>query len=363
MNRIKKFFIFFFVLSSCWAAQEEKPKSRMAILEDPTLVSRFHIDAQRAANAFDKTLLTFTGKNTPAQAWRMLVNPEDTVGIHITAPGNPILATNRAILKAVIDGLKSAGVKPSNIIVWDKFADQMMASGYVPSESEKDWQLRSVLPGSGFDGKKFYFNEIVGKLIWGDFEFVGSKQLSLADMAKSAVEKSAKEKPEEIPDQISNRSFFAKIATQETQKIINLAIMSDHPTLGIYGACSGLAMACVDNNRRFMDDRVRGDPAVGEILSHDALKNKVVLHVVTGLIAQFAGGPDFYPHYTQSAGLIMMSRDPVALDTIALERMEEWRSEQTVPPIGNSARHLKSAAQLGVGTNNKENIMMIRYND
>lgn len=360
MKLFRRFFLFvvlsFLAVSPGQTAQEEK-KSRVVISEDLSLVSRFQIDSEKAVEDFNRALLKFTGQPTVAKAWATLVNPTDSVGIHITAPGNPILATNRRVLRAIIDGLKSAGIQPTKIIVWDKFEDQMIASGYVPNESEKDWQLRSVLPGSGFDGKKFYFNEIVGKLIWGDYEFVSNKKISMADIAKSGMDDS--EKAEDIPDQISNRSFFTKIVTQDVQKIINLAILSDHPTLGIFGACSGLAMACVDNNRRFMDTRTAGDPAVGEILNHDALKNKVVLHVMTGFIAQFAGGPNFNPHYTQPAGLLMISRDPVAIDSLALEKLEAWREDQVVPPIGNAARHLQSAAQLGVGTNDKNKMEII----
>ncbi|MFH1067067.1 MAG: DUF362 domain-containing protein [bacterium] len=359
-------FAFIFSLTACalflsdgYAVEPEKKKSRVVILEDPSLVSRFSIDSVRAAQAFNRAFLAFTKSSTVEAGWRTLVQPQDIIGIKIVAPGNPIMASNRAVLEAVVDGLKKAGVKPSNIIIWDKFADQMMASGYIPTESAEDWQLRAVLPDSGFDGKKFYFNEVAGKLIWGDYEFVGVTQI--ANLAASAVEKEKTESGDlPVPDQISNRSFFAKIVTQQVTKIINLAVMTDHHDLGIYGASASLAMSSVDNTRRFLMPQVRGDPAVGEILNHEALKDKVVLHVMTGLIAQFAGGPAFHPHYAQSPGLLLISRDPVALDTLALERLEEWRKEKVVPPIGEDAKHLKAAASLGAGTNDKKQMEIVK---
>lgn len=341
------------------AAEQKKKKSRVVILEDPSLVSRFSVNSMQASQEFNRAFLAFTGGQTVEKGWEMFVQPQDVVGIKIVAPGNPVIASNHAVLEAIIDGLKKAGVKPSNIIIWDKFADQMIASGYVPTESQDDWQLRAVLPDSGFDGKKFYFNEIAGKLIWGDFEFVGTSQIS--DLAAGAVEKEKAEAGDlPIPDQISNRSFFAKIITQQVTKIINLVVMTDHPDLGIYGACSSLALSSVDNTRRFLMPQVRGDPAVGEILNHEALKDKVVLHVMTGFIAQFAGGPSFNPHYAQSPGIIMISCDPVAVDALALELLEEWRKEKKVPPIGEDARHLKAAASLGVGTDDKKQMEIVK---
>lgn len=355
------------VLGMIFSAHAEelhpKSKSKVAIFEDPSVVSRFQIDHQKAYDAFNKTLLAFTGKKNVAEAWKTLVNLQDIVGIRITAPGNPTLATPPDVLKAVIDGLKQAGVKPANIVVWDKSADELMASGYVPTESVNDWKLRAVLPDGGFDDKKFYFNEMIGKLIWGDHEFVGTKQLSLENLAatgvkdKDKIEGDTSNKP---PDQLSNRSHFAKIVTQDITKLINLAIMSDHPALGLYGACSTLAMACVDNHRRFYEGYVRGDPAVPEILMNDVLKGKMVLHVMTGFIAQYAGGPDFNPHYTESPGILMMSRDPVAIDTLALEQIEAWRENKTVPAVGDNAKHLSAAARLGLGANKKDHMEIIK---
>lgn len=344
-------------------AETEKSKSRVAVFEDPSVVSRFQIDHEKAYDAFNKTLLVFTGKKNVAEAWKTLVSPQDVVGVRITAPGNPTLATPPDVLKAVIDGLKQAGVKPENIIVWDKSAEDLMASGYVPTESANDWKLRAVLPNEGFDNKKFYFNEIVGKLIWGDCEFVGTKQLSIENLAAVGVKDKDKiegDTPNKPPDQISNRSHFAKIVTQDTTKLVNLAMMSDHQVMGLYGACSSLAMACVDNHRRFLENYAKGDPAVPEILMHDVLKGKIVLHAMIGFIAQYAGGPDFHPHYTESPGILMMSHDPVAIDTLALERIEAWRADKTVPAIGDNAKHLSTGARLGLGTNKKERMEILK---
>lgn len=337
-------------------------KSRLAVVEDPSLVRRFHVDGARAADAFERALTTYTQSSNAKEAWLKLIEPTDVVAIHVTCPGNPMLAVPMPIIERMISGLKKAGVQQENILVWDKTAEAMIASGYAPHATVGDWQIQAVIGNSGFDPKVFYFNEVVGKLIWGDLEFVGAKEQSIqALLQKAAGEKEDSSNPSSSPssfslgnpkqpqEQISNRSFFAKIITQKANKIIHLSIASDHPDVGIWGACSSLALASVDNSRRFTTNGIAGDPAVGEILNHAALKKKVVLHVMSGFLAQFAGGPDFEPHYCESPGLLLVSQDPVAIDTLILERFEAWRKERIISPIGENARHLKSATQLGVG--------------
>jgi hypothetical protein len=370
MNSCTVFLVLFALLAASLPAMAQtapatNAPSRVTVVEDPSLVSRFQVDGPRAARAFQTALLRLTQTKTPAEAWSRLVQPGDTVGIRITCPGNPVLAPPRALIDEMVVGLKQAGVRPSQIIVWDKFQDLMIASGYIPGKSASNWQIRSVLPGRNFDPEKFYFNEVVGKLIWGDHEFVGRQDFDLANIAARAVRK--KNDPEDPatpatpppPDQLSNRSHFALLTTRQTTKLINVAVLTDHPDAGIYGACASLAMAAVDNNRRFVGPGANGVPAIGEILRHEAIRDKVVLHVMTGLTAQFAGGPDFNPHYTEPAGLIYLSHDPVAIDTLALARLEAWRKARNVVPIGNLAAHLASAASLGAGKNDSASIQVV----
>ena len=36
--------------------------------------------------------------------------------------------------------------------------------------------------------------------------------------------------------------------------------------------------------------------------------------------------PRFDPHFTRSIGAIYVSRDPVAIDSLVLKRLEQWRA-------------------------------------
>ncbi|MDD5261832.1 MAG: DUF362 domain-containing protein [Methylacidiphilales bacterium] len=363
-------------LPACLHAQAVRPldapppaplpaKSRIAILENPALVDRFQIDDARVAENFNRSFLSFTKRNSLKEAWGLFVSPSDTVGIHISTAGGSILSTHRSLLQAVVKGLMEAGVPPSKIIVWDKFEDQMIGAGYVPMQPDQDWKCLSVIPGEGFDPEKFYFNEVVGQLIWGDSEFRG-KAKTVENLINSVDDSDKKDKKKDAgkaapePQQISNRSYFNNIVSRQVTKIINIPVMSDHQKFGLNGCIATLAMASVDNNRRFYSPSETSGLALAEIMNNDLLKKKTVLHIVDGLIAQFAGGPDFIPHYAASPGIIMIGKDPVALDTLCLERLEKWRAEKKVVPIGNDAVHLRLSAKYGLGTTSKDSMEIIR---
>jgi uncharacterized protein (DUF362 family) len=349
-------------------------KSRVFMVENPALVSQFQVNESAAQDAFNRALMAYTGTSSVKDAWLSLVSPGDTVGLKIASSGGTVMGQHRPVVQAIISGLLQAGIPASNIILWDKFDYSLKGAGYAPDTTTTGgWQVRSAIPGAGFDPKVFYFNEVVGQLIWGDSEFKGKKQFDIKSLYAAAEAKT--------PDpaaagtaggntggsgsngggssQISNRSYITKLVTQDTTKLINIASMTDHAEVGIAGCLSSLALSSVDNSRRFTAQGVYGDPAIAEILTNDAFADKVVLNVMDGLIIQFAGGPNFAPLYADSAGILMLSKDPVAIDSLVLERIERRRAERQVVPIGDAARHIATCARMGLGTNKPEKIEVI----
>ncbi|GAB4250467.1 MAG: hypothetical protein OHK005_17400 [Candidatus Methylacidiphilales bacterium] len=346
------------------AAASTPTRSRVAVVEDPSLVFRFQADPDRAAKAFNRALLALTGRNSIRDAWLSLIRPTDRIGIKISTGGHGSYGSTPAILGAILEGLHRAGVPMDRVILWDRPPASMSAAGFAPGTGPGGWRILSVFPGVGYDPEKFYFNEVVGQLIWGDYEFKGrgldvAAMLDVAD-PKGAADRAGPRREGQLNSQISNRSYFTRILTRETDKIINVAAMTDHPDVGLYGCLASLALSSIDNYRRFLGRGIAGDPAIAEIWEHDALRGKVVLNVMDGLVAQFAGGPNFTPNYAQAAGLIFLSRDPVAIDALALARIEQWRADRKVVPVGDLARHISGAASVGLGLADPTKLDLIR---
>ena len=341
------------------------------------MVQRFSVDGPMARQMVDDALLKLTSASDLGTAWaRLGITPHDVVGIKITTMGGPLLSTHRAIVQAICDGLQAAGVSPSRIIIWDKDASDMRSAGYTPAPAtDSQVGIASIFPGTGYDPDAVYKNGLLGTLIWGDSEFVRHDDDDLLRIANQAVKNKAfggdigngfsGDDPltgSSIP-QTSNRSHFARLVSTLCTKIINVPVLTDNSYIGINGCLGSLALACVDNNRRFQGDPTYGDPAICEILSDDLIRRKVVVHILDALISEYAGGPRFDPQFTKSIGAIYVSRDPVAIDSLVLKRLEQWRAadkQGRIDPIGKTAGHVHSAASYNLGTDDPSRVQLVR---
>ena len=75
----------------------------------------------------------------------------------------------------------------------------------------------------------------------------------------------------------------------------------------------------------------------------------IVLNIMDALVAEYAGGPASQPNYAVHFERLFASKDPVALDTVALRQLEQWRVRADLPPIHELATHVKVAGDLGLG--------------
>ena len=356
-----------------------KPKTLSPVIwtENPNVVQRFNVDGDAARQMVDSAVLKLTSAPDLGTAWtRLGITPQDMVGIKITTMGGPLLSTHRPIVQAICDGLQAAGVPPSHIIIWDKDASDMRSAGYTPVlPTDSHVGIASVFPGTGYDPEVVYKTEILGTLIWGDSEFIGSGDNVLANAASQAVKNRAfggniTSEPggddsllNPSAPQTSNRSHFVRLVTTLCTKIINVPVLTDNAYVGINGCMASLALGSIDNDRRFLGDPTYGDPAICEILNNDFIRRKVVIHILDALVSEYAGGPRFDPQFTKSIGAIYVSRDPVAIDSLVLRRLEQWRAADKqghIDPIGKNASHVHDASSYDLGTDDPTRIQLVR---
>jgi Domain of unknown function (DUF362) len=248
------------------------------------------------------------------------------------------------LVRAICDGLRAAGVPYTQIIIWDKFQDKMRPAGYaLQAATDSQASIQSIVPSNYYDPAVFYKNGVIGSLIWGDYQF---NQMVDSDFYDSSP--------------IVSRSYYTKFITQTCTKLVNVPVLSYNERFGIDGCLSSLAFGSVDNNRRFQGPPSYGDPAIDEILDQDFIRRKVVVHILDALVAQCAGGPSFNPLFCQSFGAIYVGRDPVAIDSLVLPRLDQMRRNLNVPSAGNASSYVRSAAILGLGTTDRRRIQFLR---
>jgi uncharacterized protein (DUF362 family) len=302
-------------------------------MTDANAVRQYRTNPAVVRTMVDRLLLAATGEADVAKAWSSLVAPADRIGIKISAAGGELFTTHRDVVNAIVEGLVAAGHSRSSIIVWDRSLGGADNAGY--HGGAEGYQLRSVAPRDGFDRKAAFTAPLMGNLIWGDLDYISNKgKMPLLSDSENT----------------SSESHFCRIVSSEVTKIINVPVMSDSATNGIAGCLYNVTIPNVDNWRRFAQTSGFAASGIPEIYMQPLITNKVVLNIMDGLIAEYAGGPASQPNYAVHFGTLFASKDPVAIDTIALKQLEEWRSRANLPPIHDLATHVKVAGDLGIGS-------------
>jgi uncharacterized protein (DUF362 family) len=303
------------------------------------------IQARVVRRMVDSLICRVTGTHSVTAAWRSLLSPEDKVGIKVSAAGRSVSGTNPEVVDAIVDGLTEAGLPAKSIIVWDKSIDDLLAAGFKKDSAR--YLLQGIDPKNGYDQQAGVSAPVLGKLIWGDSRFGDRRGNRFADLLSSG-------------DQLSSQSFFAKILTTEVTKVINVPSLSDSYLTGINGSIVNMTLPNLDNWRRFAKAAAEGGSYIAEVYADPIIREKVVLTILDALILQYAGGPFPDPNFSLENYALFASKDPVAIDAIALRLIEEARKASKMPSIRPMTAYLGAAAELGLGETAESRIQTIR---
>ena len=135
----------------------------------------------------------------------------------------------------------------------------------------------------------------------------------------------------------------------EHDGLVSLGVLKDHDLSGISCAMKNL-FGIIHNPNKYHDDGC--DPFVAHVAALPAIRERLFLSVVDATVAQCHGGPAYSPAWVWESGCIMLSLDPVAIDTVALKMIEEQRASKGLKQLAEEERYprwLKTAESLGLG--------------
>ena len=277
------------------------------------------LDEDAVSELMDQAMMKFTGRASAKEAWRDIVLPDDIVGIKINPLGGPELSTHPIIVDKIVEGLYGAGVLKKQIIIWDRFESHLLNAGYPIMQDEGEVQtIASDTEGIGYDDEVFYESE------------------------KDSVNRRENE---------STRSRYSRIVTEHVNVLINVPVLKHHEMAGVSGCLKNLAFGSVDNTRRFHAKPLHCNPAIAEIMEHKVLKDKLALNIVDGLVASFDRGPTYHAESTWNYGSLFVSTDPVILDVLVLQTVNQKREEMELDSVSKLANHINTASGVGLGTN------------
>ena len=291
----------------------------------------------------DQGMKALTGEKAANDAWARFVEPGDVVALKVNPSGTPTTTTSVPLIREVIRALNGVGVANRNIIVFDRNSYQMEVLGY-----------HSLLPIGvrvlGIDGRLLAAGETgIGydPGVFCEMNCFGERE---------------------------TRSYLGTIVTREASKIINLPCLKEHNASGVTGCLKNLAYGCFSNvARTHVNPKSHTDPAIAVLCTASPLRSKSVLHIIDGIRAVYHSGPFAWnPDFVWEAKTLLVGTDPVAVDRIELEIVEQKRREVGAPSlwdrdpqyIGTGAEmehtpsrnrfyrepgHIRTAAELGLG--------------
>ena len=311
-------------------AASDAQKSKVVVVASPSVLvdpeTNKNTQAKWGIGQSDKSIETriasemllagvraFTGAGSDAAAWKKLFKPSDVVGIKVNCLFAKGASTHPEVVSCIIGGLKLAGVKDENIIIWDRNDRELTRAGYV------------INRGAGI---KCYGTE---------------------------------DEYEAEPTKIGSFSGrLSKILTEKITALVNVPILKDHNMCGI--TC---AMKNHYGSHHNPGDHHRNgcDPFLAELNSIPAIREKTRLIVCDALKPLAHGGPGAKPEFVWEYRSLLIGADPVALDYQGSRIIEARRREIGLPLLAESGRPPKfiaTAASMGLGTNDPARIEIIR---
>jgi len=345
---------------------------------------------------YEAGLREFTGEKTLENAWSSLVSPDDVVGIKINLVEAPRVQSSIASVNEVIAGLKRAGVKENNIIIWDESDGSFRRSTLKINRSSDGVRIHGNSVKSAFNipwekgyDKKVYYETEFGtlnkyrELMNNSFlETADSRQIfnsitwlwilmaqenekalnyrknirslymnSFSNTGKEDAKKVAEEIYEMFNDvtiQDENRSYFSEIVTKDITKLIVIGNLKYNMCSGVTFICKNIALGVTSNRVRFHIDLCA--TAIPAVLGFPCIKDKLILAI--GEAVKISA------HYGRLAydNRLFFGTDPVAMDAVGLELLEEKRKEQKLEPIRHLAGNIAACAKKGLGTDDIKKI-------
>jgi uncharacterized protein (DUF362 family) len=256
-----------------------------------------------------------TGIADVNKAWLSLFNPGETIGIKVNAMGGRNICTHPEVAYAVAESLVEAGLKPGRIIIWDRITDELRRGGYTIRRDGDG--IRCY----GTDSRYEYEPEISGSI----------------------------------------GSCFSTVLTRQCDCLISIPVLKDHDLSGVSLSLKNFYGA-IHNPNKYHDNGC--DPYIADVNAHPYIKDKLRLVICDGLTAMSNGGPGYKPQWTWPYSGLLFSRDPVAIDRVGCQIIEDKRKAmglQSLEAAGRSPKHIQTAAQLGLGISdiNKINKIII----
>ncbi len=259
---------------------------------------------------------------------------EGKAGIKIYSNSGAGLATPRALVDAVVAQLERRGYKAMDITIVDMSARKMRACGFLPKLSDvqkgaperyNGANVADIESGRFFDKRWFYDNPLTPKNVRASRTY------------------------REIYDPELRKSYLPVPLFLSVDFWINLPVVTDMEGLGVCAALGNMSIWNMSNNERFLKEPANASMAAAEVCSTPEMREKLLFTIMSFEQGQFVGGAVYNARFSFSENLLMLSKNPVALDYLAWQTINKYRRANRFKPIDPEPPILSNCRELGLG--------------
>jgi hypothetical protein len=302
-------------------------KSKVVLVRHPAVIDAAgKVQSPLLQQILDKAITTFTGRSTVADAWRQYFSPDDVVGLKINTlglmnvKGTDYTQHFSAFNEAVASGLRRAGVKDKNMVVWDRSEEEMTEAGLT---IQKDQSTMRVI-------------------------------------ANKAARRGAGDYAETVYPVGGLTSRVSRILADVCTSFINIPVPKTHGN-AVFTCSLKNHYGTIDNPGQ-MHANACSNPGIAEVNAIPIIRKKEKLVVSDALLIVPEMGPRWDPRFIRPFGGVLIGTDPVAVDAVALKILDDQREKDGMERIAPRVLHLALAEKLGLGKSRLEDIELLSFN-
>ena len=259
------------------------------------------INMSELMRMLEKGLITLTGDSDYRDSIRRFYSPKDVVGMKVNCLAGKGASTHPEMALCFADLLKESGIKENNVIIWDRI----------------NWELEEL-------GFSLNYKRNGLRCFGTDTDGVGYSQ--------------------NLYQHLNIGSLLSRIPLYYTNLQVNIPTLKDHSLAGISCALKNYYGA-INNPNKYHEDGC--DPFVADLNSLPEIKKQNRLIVCDALTVQYRGGPSYHPHWNERYCGIIISTDPVALDFVGTQIINQIRKKNgaaTLEKSGIPPKYVLTAA-------------------
>lgn len=273
-----------------------------------------------ARQMLERLLTELTGAPDLVSAMKKFVHRDDVVAVKINGIAGQkgaTMAVNYELIAPVVEAVVGAGVPADKVTVFEQYP--------------------SYLYGTR----------------------VGTKGHDLPPGVKVGVHRNVDATMPETAIYAGVKTRFVRFVTEATA-VIDMTMMKDHSICGFTGALKNMTHGQIVNPQDH--HAFNCNPQIALLYNYPVLQSRVRLHITDAYKITYDGGPlDKYPERRIPHGALYASTDPVALDTVGWDVIEDARKKNNFPPLARVKRepaYIATAAELGIGIHDRNRIRL-----